>query len=393
MTSRTFQTIIVIIASITTVSATDIFLPSLPLITTYFAVSADAAQLAIPLYLIGSLIAAPLLGVLADHFGRRSMMLSGLGLFFLGTALCICSPTLPVFLTARFIQGVGAATSQVVGWAIIQDLYRTDESAKIMSWVGSTVSMAPIVAPGVGGYVHIIFGWQGNFVLIALLTVLTLILILFSRPKVKTLSKKKSLSFLKTLKIYGRILADTPFLFYISFYALLNSGAYCYITVAPFYFENSLHLSPDVFGLYLSASAAPYILGTLLTPMILNRLQVNKTLALGIVLTLVGGGCLLCVSFLAPTSPLLIVASFGLYFFGTAMVWAPSTSRALQRFEDIRGAASGLRSFVLMASFALGGFVGSVLDDTSLVPLSLFLLAMTLGCMVIFQKLIKLNLQ
>lgn len=393
MSSRTFQTIIIILLALSTVAATDIFLPSLPSMTSYFGANGDEVQLAIPIYLLGSLFAAPILGVLSDHFGRRPLLFSGIGLFLLGTAMCIYSHTLPVFLMARFIQGFGAIVSPVIGWAIIQDLYPADESAKVMSWMGSIVSVVPIVAPALGGYIHITFGWQGSFLLIFLVAAVTFILVLFSRDKTKVLIKKENLSFLKTLKKYTRIVTDKHFLFYISFFALLNSGTYCYLTIIPFYFENSLYLSPNVFGLYLSASASFYILGMLVTPMLLKQRKVNKTISLGITFTLIGSGLLLCVNFLAPTFPLLIVASMGLYFFGTAVIWGPSTSRALQRFEDIRGAASGVRSLILTASFVLGGLAGSILDDSSLLPLSLFLLAMAFGCWIILQRLRKLEFQ
>ena len=393
MTSRTLQTILVVLVALAMVSATDIFLPSLPSMTIYFGASEDTTQLAIPIYLFGSLLGAPTLGILSDHFGRRPVMLWGIGLFLFGTALCIYSSTLPIFLSARFIQGFGAIVSPVVGWAIIQDLYPADESAKIMSWMGSIVSVAPLVAPGLGGYIHIAFGWQGNFFLIFLFAAMTLILMFFLKPKTEVRSKKEKLSPLTTFKTYARIIMDKSFLFYVSFFALLTCGEWCYLTLIPFYFENSLHLSPNIFGLYLSASASFYILGTLLTPMILNWLGIRKTIAVGIGLALGGSSGLLCISFLAPTFPHLIVIAVGLYFMGTAVIWGPCTSRALQRFENIRGAASAARGLLLTASFALGGFIGSLLDDSSIIPLAFFLLTTAIGCWVIFQRLIKFESQ
>lgn len=391
MTSRAFHTLVVILAGVVTVSATDIFLPSLPTMATYFGASEHAVQLAIPIYLLGSFVAALALGVLSDHFGRKRIMLLGLVLFLGGTALCIFSPSLPLFLSARFIQGVGATVSPVVGWAVIQDLYSGNESAKIMSWMGSIVALAPLIAPGLGGYVHMAYGWQGNFFLIFGAGSLILTLMSFSKVTMKSLSKTEKLSFQKTFKTYGRIITDKPFLFYVFLFGILNCGAWSYLTVIPFYFENLLDVSPDILGLYLSGGSAFFILGMFATPAILKRIAIHKTLVLGISLTLGGSSLLLCISYLAPHAPFLIVMAFGFYFFGSAVVWGPSTSRALQRFDDIRGAASGVRSLILMGSFALGGFMGSLLDDSSLLPLSLFLLSMSLLCGFMFQRLNKLE--
>ena len=391
MASRTLQMLIIILASLATISATDIFLPSLPSMAIYFGASEEAIQMTIPIYLLGALLGAPVLGSLSDYFGRRPVMLFGMAQFLFGTALCIYSPSLAFLLSGRFIQGFGAIVAPVVGWAIIQDLYPKDESAKILSWIGSIICIAPLVAPGLGGYIHITFGWQGNFLIIFLFAAMTMLLMLFSKPKLRALPKKEKVSPLQTFKIYTLIFKDKSFLFYISFFSLLTCGEWCYLTLIPFYFENSLHLSPDIFGLYLSGSASFYILGTSLTPFILNWLGTSKTLAIGIILSLAGSTLLLCVSLLAPASPLLIVIAVGLYFFGTSVIWGPSVSKALQRFEDIRGAASAVRSVLVTTSSALGGMVGSFLNDSSIVPLALFLLTMAIGCWVMFQKVQKLN--
>lgn len=389
MTSRTIQLLLIMMASLATISATDIFLPSLPHMATYFGASEGMTQLAIPLYLLGSLLAAPVLGSLSDYFGRRHILLFGLTLFLFGTIICAHSFSLVFFLGGRFVQGSGAIVAPVVGWAMIQDMYPADMSAKVMSWVGSVASCSIFVAPAVGGYIHIAFGWQGNFLVIGIFTALTLILMLFLTPKIKVSSQKEKLSPMQTLKIYIKIIKNKNFLFYISFFALLSCGEYCYLTLIPFYFENSLFLSPAVFGLYLSCSASFYILGTFLTPMILSQLGVDKTLGVGIIFALVGSSFLLCVSFFFPTSPVLIVMAFGIYILGAAIIWGPSTSRALQSYGDIRGAVSAVRSLILTASFAGGGFVGSFLNDTYLIPLAFFLLAMATGCAIIFQRVDK----
>lgn len=392
-TNRTIQMLLIMMGCLSTVGATDIFLPSLPSIAVYFGASEDPTQLAIPLYLVGSLLAAPILGILSDNLGKRPVLLAGLILFLVGTIMCIYAPSLPFFLTGRFIQGFGAIVSPVIGWAIIQDLYSKDEGAKIMSWMGSVISAGPFFAPGLGGYIHVAFGWQGNFVLIFLISALTLILMLFFYPKQKRLKRQEKVSFIKTGEMYMRIIKDKPFLYYISLFSFLTCGEWCYLTLAPFYFENSLILSPDIFGLYLSGSASFFILGTFLSPFLLNRLGINNTLKFGVILTLIGSSILLGVSFLSPHHILLIVLPIGLYFLGTAIIWGPSSSRALQRFEDLRGTASGVRALVVTSSVTLGGFIGSFLNDSSIIPLSFFLLTMALVCWIVLQKVVTLESQ
>ena len=381
--------IVVMVASLATISATDIFLPSLPSMTTYFSASVDATQLVVPLYLMGSLIAAPFMGTLSDVYGSRRILFWGIVLFALGTAACVYAPSLTFLLGARFLQGFGAIVSSVVGWALLQDIYPADEGAKFISWAGSVSCIAPLLAPALGGYIQIVFGWQGNFFIIFVCAILTLILMLYSKPVTKRASERRKMSPLATLKTYGAIITDKPFLFYISFFSLLGCAEWCYLTMIPFYFENTLHIPPNVFGLYLSLSAAFYGLGAVITPSILKRIGVNRTLAIGLKVTFVGGLLFLFVSVLMGTYPLLIALAMGLYFFGTSIVWGPSVSRALQRFENDRGAASAVRSFLNMAAFATGGFIGSFLDDSTLVVLGLFLIIIAGVCWLLFQNLTK----
>jgi MFS family permease len=389
MNSRTLQMIVVMVASLATIAATDIFLPSLPSMATYFSASVDSTQLVVPMYLMGSLIAAPFMGTLSDIYGRRRVLFWGMALFVVGTAACMIAPSLTFLLWARFLQGFGSIVSSVVGWALLQDIYPADEGAKFISWAGSVSCIAPLLAPALGGYIQIAVGWQGNFLVILICAVFSVVLMTYSKFETKPVSENKKMSPLTTLKTYGAIITDKPFLFYISFFCLLGSVEWCYLTMIPFYFENTLHISPNVFGLYLSTSAAFYALGAVVTPWLLKRIGINRALALGLKITFFAGLLMLFISFFLATYPLLIALAMGLYFFGTSIAWGPSVSRALQRFEADRGAASAVRSFLNMTAFATGGFVGSFLDDSTLVVLALLVVMMAGICWLIFRNLMK----
>jgi len=387
--NRTIQMLLVMFGSLSTVAASDIFLPSLPSIAVYFSASEDMTQLSIPIFLISSVIGAPLLGILSDKFGRRPVMLSGLTLFLFGTILCAFAPNLPFFLTARLFQGFGAVVSPVVGWAIIQDLYKREEGARIMSWMGAVISIGPFVAPGLGGYIHVAFGWQGNFIFIFLFSALILILMILFKPQLTMPLRSEKVFSRSTLIVYGRILKDIPFVCYISLFGILTCGQWCFLTVIPFYFENTLGLSPDVFGLYISGSSSAFIIGTLITPSLLKKIGAEKTMILGAILPLLGTTFLLLSSALLTPSPLLITVSFGTYCLGTAIIWGPSTSRALQLFPDIRGSSSAVRSIIISGSFAIGGLSGSLMNDSSIFPLSFFLLAMAILCWIVLKKVLS----
>jgi Bcr/CflA subfamily drug resistance transporter len=386
MSSRALQTLCVILTAFATLAATDMFLPSLPSLTEYFGATEEDIQLAMPIYLTGAVMLSPFLGILSDHHGSKPILLLGIGVFLIGTLLCMYSTSLSFFLTARFIQGAGSIVSPVVGWALIQDLYPGDEGAKALSLFGSVAAISPIIAPGLGGYIHTFFGWQGNFIAIFLIGAITFFMFTMIRFDKKNNRGNEKLSVIKTFKTYKTILKNKTFLLYISFYCLVSVGEWTYLTVIPFYYENTLNLTPDVFGVYISSSAFFIVMGTLITPVLLNWIQFEKTLYIGIIFTLIGSGALLLISFLFPHSALFIIFFAGVYLCGKSVIWAPTTSRALQEFDEMRASASAARGLILMSSFAIGGYIGSIANDKSMFQTSLCMLLMALACLFLNVK-------
>ena len=154
--------------------------------------------------------------------------------------------------------------------------------------------------------------------------------------------------------------------------------------LGPFYFGNALHLTPDVFGIYISASGFGYLLGTFITPRVMAWVGLDKTMLGGLWIALIGCGLLVMSIFFTIFTAVLVCFAMGIYFLGASLTWGTSTSKALQCFAHIRGAASAVRGIILTSAAALGGLVGSRLDYSTLMPLVLFLLLMVAGAIVMF---------
>jgi MFS family permease len=161
---------IIVASSILCLTASDICLPSIPQIAEYFSVSDANAQFSISFFLGGQVAATLFWGTFSDRVGRLKAFFLGMLLFFIGTLVCMSNISLELFLAGRLIEGIGSVVIPVVGWAIIQDLYPKDKSARIMTWMGSIISLAPMAAPAFGGQIDKFFGWQADFYFIALFT-------------------------------------------------------------------------------------------------------------------------------------------------------------------------------------------------------------------------------
>lgn len=384
---QVIKLLVVVISLLASISATTMLLPSLPTIANNFGVTDFTIKLSIPAYLFGSLLFTPIFGVFSDCYSKLFVMFLGIVLFFVGTLLCIFSSSIQIFLIARFIQGCGAIVSPVVGWAILQELYSENKITKIISWIGSILATASLIAPGIGGYIHTSFGWKGSFFLILFVNLSILILILFDVPLIFIIIKRNTISLRRVIESYKLILTNKKFLHYLFCYGFLTCGEWCYLSVIPFYFEKTLHIPPNVFGLYFSYSFLYYFFGTFLTPMLLDRFEAVKIIYIGTFLSLTGAVLFFGTTIFIPTCPLLISTTVGIYFLGIAIIWGPSTSKALQCIENTRrGTASAIRSLLVTGASAFGGIVGSFLSNTSLIYTSIFLLAMAFGSKLAFKK-------
>jgi len=369
--------------------ATDIFLPSMPTMSTYFNVTENEMQLSIPLFLMAAMFFTPIWGILADVYDLRRVMIWGLWILLLGNLICILAPNLSIFLWGRIFQGAGEIVVSITGYPIIQEFFGDKKSITVTSGLGNLTVLSPMIAPVVGGYLQFYFSWHASFIL---LTILTLIPMIFLHQLFKRIPAKPSRSFHSAKTIisnYQYHFSNRQFLAYIALFGFLVCGEWCYFTVAPFYFQNTLHIHPEQFGLYLSSSAMFYLVGTALTSFALTHVTPHTVLRWGILICIVTSSLLVFMGLVYPTSPVFITLFFGLFLMGNAAVWGPSTSLAIGSAKKAKGSASSIRSLILCGASSLGGLAGSVINDRFLLPMAVVILTSSMISYWIFNNIPK----
>jgi DHA1 family bicyclomycin/chloramphenicol resistance-like MFS transporter len=151
----------------------DIMLPALPQIGSALGVrSENDRQLIIILYMAGFAVGQIFFGPLSDHFGRKPVLLSGLAIFIAGSLGALLSGTFTTLLAARLIQGVGAASPRVVAIAVVRDIYRGRQMARVMSFAMMVFILIPVLAPSVGQALVHLGDWRWIFfVLLAMASI------------------------------------------------------------------------------------------------------------------------------------------------------------------------------------------------------------------------------
>ncbi len=137
--------------------------PALPKLASTFGRDISIAQMTVSLYMVGIACSQILMGPLSDKFGRRPVLLAGLGLMVAASFACIFAESLPQLIAARFLQALGGATGMVVSRAIIRDLYSRERISSMISLVIAVMMIAQMLSPLTGGLIETAFGWRAIF--------------------------------------------------------------------------------------------------------------------------------------------------------------------------------------------------------------------------------------
>ena len=114
-------------------------------------------------YLLAQAVTVPVYGKLADVFGRKPVMLFGIGLFLLGSVLCGAAWSMGALIAFRAVQGLGAGAVQPMSMTIVGDLYSLQERAKVQGYIASVWGISSVVGPTLGGVFSEYVSWRWIF--------------------------------------------------------------------------------------------------------------------------------------------------------------------------------------------------------------------------------------
>ena len=157
----------------------DMYLPSLPAITLAFHVTAGVAQGTLTSFMIGFSLGMLLYGPLSDAYGRRPILLGGVGLYVAATLACALAPGVGMLVAVRFIQALGAGAASVLARAIARDTHAPHEAAKVLSLLAIVTSCGPLVAPLIGGQLLLLGSWRFVFAVLTFYGLISLVTIIY----------------------------------------------------------------------------------------------------------------------------------------------------------------------------------------------------------------------
>lgn len=141
----------------------DMYLSALPEITQFYEKSPSMVQLSLAVCTIGLALGQLVFGTLSDRYGRKTPLMASLLVYLLTSVACVFSPTVWLFIVARFLQGLSAAGGVVISRSIAADCYSGNALARMYGIIGMINGVATVVAPMFGGFVIQSFGWKAVF--------------------------------------------------------------------------------------------------------------------------------------------------------------------------------------------------------------------------------------
>jgi DHA1 family bicyclomycin/chloramphenicol resistance-like MFS transporter len=331
----------------------DTYFPSFPAIAAYYRVSLLEVQSTLTLYLVALAVMSLFHGALSDSFGRRRIILVCLGVYVVTALLCPLAPKFGYLLFWRVAQGLAAGAGMIVGRAIIRDCFEGAAAQRFMAQVTMVSALAPAVAPVLGGWLHVWFGWRGPFVFLGALGTAVLLACWRWMPESLPVTARQSFHPGKLLRSYGQVATHPGFVTLSLAMGLGGSGFLLYVASAPDVVLNILHLTPTQFGWLFVPNVAGLILGSAVASRLAGRIAPLQMVHYGYFCMAAAAAVNVLYHFFLPARIPWSVAPLALYTFGFALFAPVATVMCLDIFPERRGLASSLQGCIQLVMFAL----------------------------------------
>ncbi|MFM2119930.1 MAG: hypothetical protein RL722_1398, partial [Pseudomonadota bacterium] len=351
--------------------AVDTYLPAFTGIAASLGATPLEMQQTLSAYLLGFAVMNLFHGALADSFGRRPVVLTGVAMFTLASVGCALSTHVGTLIAFRALQGMSTGAGVVVSRAVIRDLFPPAEAQRLMSQVTIFFGIAPAVAPVIGGWLFVHLGWRVVFWFLVLVGVLIWLGIWRALPETLAPAQRQPFAPRPLLRGYGQLGGSRRFWLLALASGVPFNGMFLYVLSAPVYLGELLGLAPTQFFWFFLLNILGIMGGAWLSGRLAGRYTRRRQVRLGfiilIVATLVNLGATLGFDVRFPLALLPIVA----YSLGWALLVPAVTLMVLDLFPARRGMASSLQATVGSTANALvaGVIAPLVMHDTRLLAL------------------------
>jgi len=368
-----FREFVAFVAALMAMNALSIdsMLPALPDIGDALGIVEDnRRQWIITAYLLGFGGAQIVYGTLADRFGRKPVLLVGVGVYAVASFAAAYAWSFDVMMAARILQGVGAAATRVLAVSIVRDCYAGRQMARVMSLAFTVFLAVPIVAPSVGQVIMVFGAWPRIFEVLAAIGVVVAVWTVLRLPETLHPDDRLPIAPARVAHAFATVFTNRIAIGYMLAMALAMGGLFGFINSAQQVFVDVFDAElwfPAIFAMIAGFMVFASLLNARIVGSVGTRRVSHTALCGYIALAVIHA--LVSVAGLDTLWSFAILQGCMMFCFG--LMGPNFGAMAMEPLGHIAGTAASVQGFITTVGGALIGFyIGQQFDGT-VVPLTL----------------------
>ncbi len=350
--------------------AIDMYLPALPAIAADFNATPAAVQGTLIAYFLAVAVCQIVYGPLSDAYGRKAPLYVGMALYVVGALACSVAPSIGWLLAGRFVQGVGGCAGLVIPRAVVRDLYRGHDSARMMALMMLVFSVSPILAPLFGSVMVQIGHWRLIFVAVSLIGLMGLALTAFVLDETRPPEQRLPMNVAGAFRGYLQLLGDRNFIGVVLIGAFGMASFFAYLASSSFVYIDHFGLTPAQYSIAFAINAVTFIGVAQLTGVIGRRLGLKRMILSALVYYLAATLTLVAITLAGVDNVFVLIGGLLVSFAGMGLVIPSAAALALENHGPRAGSASALMGTLqLLTAAVVIGIVGAVSGGTVLLML------------------------
>ncbi|MFW6598018.1 multidrug effflux MFS transporter [Propionibacteriaceae bacterium Y2011] len=346
----------------------DTVFPAFKAIGEQFGVGTVELQQITGVYLFSFAVMSLLHGPVSDAVGRKPVIIIGTLCYAAASVGCALSVNLPMLLVFRALQGMSAGSGQIISRAVVRDMFEGPVAQRLMAQIMMIFSVAPAVAPIIGGWLLVAGDWQVIFWFLAAFGVAMCLLTVLALKETHPPEDRTPLRLLSLVTGLVGVARHGAFVRLALAGSLGFAGQFLYIVSAPIFIVDLLGYGEQDFWIFFVPMIGGMVIGAFINARLAHRVTGLQLASVGFLIA-IGAGVLNVVVSALPGAPLMPWAVLGpsLISFGIALCFPILQLAMLDLFPHSRGAAASMQSFVqLLLNAVLASVVAPLVTGTVL---------------------------